>query len=132
MAGIGIVGVSRNNPGAQVQDVLAGRVAVTFVSAATALPRVRSGDWRALGVTSAERIAAAPEVPTVAEQGFPGFAAAAWFGLLAPAGTPPAAVERAHRAAVAALRAPDLEPRLQELGILMRLLLGSGVMAGTG
>ena len=81
---------------------------------------MRSGDWRALGVTSAERIAAAPEVPTVAEQGFPGFAAAAWFGLLAPAGTPPAAVERAHRAAVAALRAPDLEPRLQELGIHMK------------
>ena len=117
MAGIDIVGVSYNNPGAQVQDVLAGRVAMTFASAATALPRVRSGDWRALGVTSAERIAAAPEVPTVAEQGFPGFAAAAWFGLLAPAGTPPGVVERAHRAAVAALRAPDLEPRLRELGI---------------
>jgi tripartite-type tricarboxylate transporter receptor subunit TctC len=112
-----IVGVSCNNPGAQVQDVLASRVAMTFASAATALPRVRSGDWRALGVTSAERIAAAPEVPTVAEQGFPGFAAAAWFGLLAPAGTPPGVVERAHRAAVAALRAPDLEPRLRELGI---------------
>jgi hypothetical protein len=57
MAGIDIVGVSYNNPGAQVQDVLAGRVAMTFASAATALPRVRSGDWRALGVTSAERIA---------------------------------------------------------------------------
>jgi tripartite-type tricarboxylate transporter receptor subunit TctC len=117
MAGIDIVGVSYNNPGAQVQDVLAGRVAMTFASAATALPRVRSGDWRALGVTSAGRIAAAPEVPTVAEQGFPGFAAAAWFGLLAPAGTPPAVIERAHRAAVGALRAPDLEPRLRELGI---------------
>lgn len=117
MAGIDIVGVSYNNPGAQVQDVLAGRVAMTFASAATALPRVRSGDWRALGVTSSERIAAAPEVPTVAEQGFPGFAAAAWSGLLAPAGTPPAVVERAHRAAVGALRAPDPEPRLRELGI---------------
>jgi tripartite-type tricarboxylate transporter receptor subunit TctC len=120
MAGIDIVGVSYNNPGAQVQDALAGRVAMTFASAATALPRVRSGDWRALGVTSAERIAAAPEIPTVAEQGFPGFAAAAWFGLLAPAGTPPAVVERAHRAAVAALRAPEPQPRLQGLGILMK------------
>ncbi len=81
---------------------------------------MRSGDWRALGVTSSERIAAAPEIPTVAEQGFPGFAAAAWFGLLAPAGTPSAVVERAHRTAVAALRAPEPQPRLQELGIFMK------------
>jgi Tripartite tricarboxylate transporter family receptor/Transposase IS116/IS110/IS902 family len=50
----------------------------------------------------------------------PSFAAAAWFGLLAPAGTPPAVVERAHRAAVAAQRAPELQQRLQELGILMK------------
>jgi Tripartite tricarboxylate transporter family receptor len=70
---------------------------MTFASAATALPRVRSGDWRALGATSLERIAAAPEIPTVAKQDFPGFAAAAWFSLLAPACTPPAVVERAHR-----------------------------------
>jgi tripartite-type tricarboxylate transporter receptor subunit TctC len=113
MAGIDIVGVSYNNPGAQVQDVLAGRVAMTFASAATALPRVRSGDWRALGVTSAERIAAAPEVPTVAEQGFPGFAAAAWFGLLAPAGTPPAVVERAHRPRWRRCARRICEPRLR-------------------
>ena len=56
----------------------------------------------------------------MAEQGFPGFAAAAWSGLLAPAGMPLAVVERAHRAAVAALRAPELQPRLQELGIFMK------------
>ena len=88
-----------------------------FGSVVATLPRVRSGDWRALGVSSAERIAAAPEIPTVAEQGFPGFAAAAWFGLLAPAGTPPTIIDRVHRDAVAALRTPELQPRLRELGI---------------
>ncbi|MBL6459396.1 tripartite tricarboxylate transporter substrate binding protein [Belnapia sp. T6] len=117
MASIDIVGVSYNNVGAQMQDVLAERVTMTFASAVTTLPRIRAGEGRALGVSSAERIAAAPEIPTVAEQGFPGFAAAAWFGLLAPAGTPLAVVDRVHRDAVAALRAPALQSRLQELGI---------------
>ena len=56
----------------------------------------------------------------MAEQGFPGCAAAVWFGLLAPAGTPSAVVERAHRTAVAALRAPEPQPRLQALGIFMK------------
>jgi tripartite-type tricarboxylate transporter receptor subunit TctC len=116
-AGIDIVGVSYNNAGAQAQDVLTGRVTMGFGSVVATLPRVRSGDWRALGVSSAERIAAAPEIPTVAEQGLPGFVAAAWFGLLAPAGTPPPIIDRAHRDAVAALRAPELQPRLQEVGI---------------
>ena len=63
------------------------------------------------------RIASAPEIPTIAEQGVPGFAAVAWLALLAPAGTPRAVVEKAHRDAVAALRAPDLQPRFLELGI---------------
>jgi tripartite-type tricarboxylate transporter receptor subunit TctC len=69
------------------------------------------------GVSSASRITAAPEIPTVAEQGLPGFAAVAWLAMMAPAGTPRPIIERMNRDAVAALRAPDLQPRFLELGI---------------
>jgi tripartite-type tricarboxylate transporter receptor subunit TctC len=90
---------------------------MTFSSVVNALPRVRDGAWQAIGVSAARRIAAAPEIPTIAEQGVPGFEAVAWLGLLAPAGTPPALVARINADAVAALRAPDLQPRFLELGI---------------
>ena len=117
LAEVDLTGVSYNDAGAQVQDVLTGRTTMSFNSVVVALPRVRDGSFRPLAVSSAARIAAAPEIPTVAEQGVPDFAAVAWLALLAPAGTPRAVVERAQRDAAAALRAPDLQPRFLELGI---------------
>ena len=117
LAEVDLTGVSYNDAGAQVQDVLTGRTTMSFNSVVVALPRVRDGSFRPLAVSSAARIAAAPEIPTVAEQGVPGFAAVAWLALLAPAGAPRAVVERAQRDAAAALRAPDLQPRFLELGI---------------
>jgi tripartite-type tricarboxylate transporter receptor subunit TctC len=117
MTGVELTPVSYNDAGAQIQDVLAGRVTMSFNNVVATLPRIRDGSWRALGVSSTSRIAAAPEIPTIAEQGVPGFAAVAWLGLLAPAGTPPALLARLHADAFAALRAPDLQPRFLELGI---------------
>jgi tripartite-type tricarboxylate transporter receptor subunit TctC len=117
LSGVDLTAVSYNDGGAQIQDVLAGRVTMSFSSVVNALPRVREGSWRALGVSSATRIAAAPEIPTIAEQGVPGFVAVAWLGLMAPAGTPPALIARINADAVAALRAPDLQPRMAELGM---------------
>lgn len=117
LAGVDITGVSYNDAGAQIQDVLAGRTTMSFNSVVIALPRVRDGSWRPLGVSSVTRIASAPDIPTVAEQGVPGFAAVAWLALLAPADTPKPIIERVHRDAVAALKAPDLQARFLELGI---------------
>jgi tripartite-type tricarboxylate transporter receptor subunit TctC len=117
LGGVDLQGVSYNDAGAQIQDVLTGRVTMSFNSVVIALPRIRDGSWRALGVSAATRIAAAPEIPTVAEQGLPGFEAVAWLGMMAPAATPRPIIERMNREAVAALRAPELQPRFLELGI---------------
>ena len=117
IGGVDVQGVSYNDAGAQIQDVLTGRVTMSFNSVVIALPRIRDGAWRPLGVSSATRIAAAPEIPTIAEQGLPGFVAVAWLAMMAPAQTPRPIVERMNREVVAALRAPDLQPRFLELGI---------------
>lgn len=117
MTMIEVAPVSYNDAGAQIQDVLAGRVTMSFNNVVATLPRIRDGSWRALGVSSAYRIAAAPEIPTIAEQGVPRFAAVAWLGFLAPARTPPELIARIHADTVTALQAPDLQPRYLELGI---------------
>jgi tripartite-type tricarboxylate transporter receptor subunit TctC len=67
-------------------------------------------------VATPERIAAAPDLPTVAEQGFPDFAATSWYALVGPAGTPPGVIERLHAEAVRALREPDVREKIQGLG----------------
>jgi tripartite-type tricarboxylate transporter receptor subunit TctC len=71
-----------------IQDLLGGQVQLMFDNLPSALPQIKAGKLRALGVTSATRAAALPDVPTIAESGLPGFEASSWFGLLAPAGTP--------------------------------------------
>jgi len=73
---------------------------------------VRAGRLRALGVTSAMRAASAPDIPTVAEGGLPGYEAVQWYGLLAPAGTPPEIINKLHSETVAVLRTPESSRRL--------------------
>jgi tripartite-type tricarboxylate transporter receptor subunit TctC len=97
-------------------DVMAGHVPIFFANIANAMPLVRDGKLRALAVSSASRSAAAPELPTMTEAGLPGFEAVAWFGLLAPAGTPPSTVQRLQAAAQQVLAQPALRSRLQALG----------------
>jgi len=117
LSGTELIAAAYNDSGQQTQDVISGRVTMTFGSVVTQMPRVREGQVRALGVSSANRVAAAPDIPTIAEQGFPDFVAVAWLGLMAPAGTPAPVIARIHRDTVAALREPDAAARLAELGV---------------
>jgi tripartite-type tricarboxylate transporter receptor subunit TctC len=84
---------------------------------ASIMPHVRDGKLRALGVTSARRAAVAPDIPTIAEAGLPGYESVQWYGFLAPAGTPRDIVARLHREAAATLRAPENRARFASDGI---------------
>lgn len=92
-----------------LMDAVAGYVPLTVASSLTTLPLVRSGRLRAFGVTSEHRTAAAPDIPTIAEQGVPGYEAVQWFGVLAPAGTPRDIVVKLHTAVLKALQDPDVK-----------------------
>ena len=95
-----------------VGDLVAGQVTMVFGDPISVLPHMQSGSLRALAVTSLQRSAVAPEVPTVAESGFPGFDALAWHGILAPAKTPPAIVKKLNAEIVNALRHPETQALL--------------------
>jgi tripartite-type tricarboxylate transporter receptor subunit TctC len=98
-------------------DLLAGRITMAFANIANVLPLVREGKLRAFAVTSAKRSGVAPDLPTMAESGFPGFEAVPWFGLMAPAGTSPAIVDKLHRETVAFLANRDVRKKLEDLGL---------------
>ncbi|HSN32590.1 MAG TPA: tripartite tricarboxylate transporter substrate binding protein, partial [Ideonella sp.] len=89
-----VVHVPYRGTAPSVTDVIAGQVDCTFTGSPAVLPHVRSGRLRALAVSSAQRLAALPDVPTVAESGYPGFETDQWYGVVAPAGTPAATVSR--------------------------------------
>src|SRR6267142_1478567 len=97
-------------------DLLAGRVSMGFISTSTTLPHIATGRLRAIGVAELERIRAAPDVPTLAESGLPGFAATPWLGLGARAGIPRAIVDRLARQASLALARPEAAKRMAALG----------------
>ncbi|MDN3563054.1 tripartite tricarboxylate transporter substrate binding protein [Paeniroseomonas aquatica] len=103
--------------GANLADLLSGAVPVGIQNAGASLPLVREGRVRCLGVTSLTRSANAPELPTVAEQGYPGFEALSWFGLMAPAGTPPGIIRTVHAAAIRVLADGDMRARFAALGL---------------
>ncbi len=97
-------------------DLLAGQVALTFATAPSAVPHVKSGKIRALGVSTVKRISALPDVPTIAEAGVPGFEASGSNGLVVPAGTPPAIVERLSATIVRIVNEPAMRKYLSEQG----------------
>ena len=99
-----------------INDLMAGRVDMGFANTVTSLQQARAGTIRAIAVSSAHRIAVAPDVPTVAEQGVPGFNVTPWFGFFAPAGTPAAIVAKIHAEAIKAIGDPALRARLEERG----------------
>jgi tripartite-type tricarboxylate transporter receptor subunit TctC len=101
-----------------VTDVIAGHVNMYFSSVVGALPHTKSGKLRALAVTSTQRSDMMPNVPTIAESGFPSYEAVNWLGVLAPKGTPKALVDRLHGAISAALKQPDVQARLAEEGTI--------------
>jgi len=101
-----------------VTDLIAGNVDATFTGAPAVLPHVKSGRLRALAVSSPQRIPALPDVPTVAENGFPGWEADQWYGVVAPAGTPAAVVNRLNAEINKALTLPDVAQQLAVEGAL--------------
>jgi tripartite-type tricarboxylate transporter receptor subunit TctC len=99
-------------------DLMGGQVQVMFETSVAALPHVRNGRLRALAVSSAERIAAAPDVPTVAEQSLPGFSGVPWITLMAPAGTPKPIVDKLHAEVVRMLQTPAMRDTFTAQGVL--------------
>ena len=118
MAGIEVVHVPYRGGGPAMTDLIAGNVAMAFASAAAATAHVQGGRLRALGAAGLRRIGALPEMPTIAEQGYAGFDWDEWNGLWTVAGSPPAAVERLHAAAIFALAQPDVRARMEQIGIV--------------
>lgn len=117
MAKIKVAHVPYKGTGPALNDTIAGNVQLIFGSVATTLQYVKSGRLRGLSVTTPKRIAAAPETPTVAEAGVPGYQVVLWHGLVGPKGMPRAVVERLNREANEALKAKDMEQLLATDGV---------------
>jgi tripartite-type tricarboxylate transporter receptor subunit TctC len=117
MAKLNIQPVAYRGSTALLPDLLAGRIDMGFTNIVNALPLVREGKLRGFAVTSRKRSGLAPELPTMAESGFPGFEAVPWFGLYAPASTPQPIIDKLNRDTVRALGMPDLRAKLEQVGI---------------
>jgi tripartite-type tricarboxylate transporter receptor subunit TctC len=117
MTGIDMEHIPYKGRATAIPDLLGARVTMMFDNMPSSLPLVRDGKLRALGVTSKERSAAAPEIPTIAEQGLAGFDAVSWFALFAPANTPKAIVDKWQVEVKKVLRLPDVAKRLADNGL---------------
>ena len=115
MAKIDLTHVPYRGASPAYTDVIAGRVDCTFAVMASGLPLVRSGQLRALGVTTAKRVAAAPEIPTIAEFGVPGYDMSSWFAFFVPAKTPTEIIRKMHADTVAVLAEPQVRAKLDAL-----------------
>jgi len=116
MAGIQATHVPYRGAALASPALLGGEVSMLFDNLAPALPHIRSGRVRALAVTSAQRSSVLPEMPTVQESGLPGYEVTGWYGVLAPAGTPPAILSKLHADVVSALKLPEVVTRLRNDG----------------
>ena len=116
-ARIDIVHVPYKGNAAALTDLLGGRVHMFFSNLVTAMPHARSGKLRAIAVSTAKRSPQAPELPTIAESGVPGYEMTNWVGMLAPAATPRAIVLKLNREIVAILNAPDMKERFRTQGV---------------
>lgn len=117
-AGIFVVHIPYRGGGAAVTDVLGNQVPILFINVDVALPHIRAGRLRPLAVSSAQRTPVLPEVPTLAESGFPGFEATSWTAVYAPARTPADVVARLHGEIQKALARPDVGDRLRQGGFV--------------
>jgi tripartite-type tricarboxylate transporter receptor subunit TctC len=116
MAGIDLQAVPYKGSGPVAADVLGGQVPLGVVDVPSAIANLRAGKLKALAVTTKQRIAAAPEVPTFAEAGVPGYEAIGWFGAVAPAGTPAEVIKKLHAEIALALNAPEIRERMLAAG----------------
>jgi tripartite-type tricarboxylate transporter receptor subunit TctC len=119
MAGVDLVHVPYRGAAPAFTDVIAGRLDVMFAVMASGLPLVQSGQLRALGVTTAARVPAAPDVPTIAEAGLQGYDTSSWFAFFVPAKTPPEIVRKIQTDTVAVMAEPAIKSKLDQLGVVI-------------
>jgi tripartite-type tricarboxylate transporter receptor subunit TctC len=119
MAGIEMTHVPYRGAGPALQDLVPGRVDVMFNNIGAVMPLIRARKLRVLGVTSAKRTPALPELAPIAESGVPGFDVSSWYALFAPAKTAPDIIRKANADTRAALAAPATRTRLEELGVVV-------------
>ena len=117
MAGLDLVHIPYKGTGSLLPDLLSGTVAMSFPNLPSALPFIQSGKLKALGVTTAKRSAAAPQIPTLAEAGVPGYDMSTWYGLIGPAGMPPAIVTQLNHELNAILQDPVIRQKLVAQGV---------------
>ena len=117
MTGVDMIHVPYKGRQMAIPDLIGGQIQLMFDNMPSALPMVKEGKLRALGQTGAKRSPAAPEVPTIAEQGLPGFEATSWFAIFAPAGTPPEIIARLNAEIVRVYRLPEVHDKLKTLGL---------------
>lgn len=117
-AGVSLLHVPYKGTGPALQDLLANQINLSFESSVgTSFNNVTAGRLKVLAITGAKRSAVVPDVPTVAESGFPGFSAQGWFGLFGPANLPPKVLETLNKAVTDALREPEVVARFEKLGV---------------
>jgi len=116
MAGVDMAHVPYKGAGPAMQDLVAGQIQLMFDNLASSLGQIRAGKVRALAVTTAKRTSLAPELPTIAESGLPGFDINTWFGVFAPAKTPQPVVDRLYTEFTRALAMPDVRQKMIDLG----------------
>jgi tripartite-type tricarboxylate transporter receptor subunit TctC len=117
LAGVEIVGIVYKGGGPALTDVIGGQVTGFFSGVASGSAQIKAGRVRALGVTTAQRTAALPDVPSIAEAGVPGYEVDGWYGLLAPKATPVAVIRRLNTELAALISSADMKERLLAAGI---------------
>lgn len=117
MAGVKTVHVAYKGASEALTALISGQTDIQFASVSSAIPMIKAGRLRGLGVTSPTRVAAIPDVPTIAEAGLPGYAAVAWYGIVGPAGIPTPIVAILSKAALDSLAQPDVKTRLAASGV---------------
>jgi tripartite-type tricarboxylate transporter receptor subunit TctC len=117
MAGITMNHIPYKGGAPAQQDLLAGQIPLIFATPTQSLPFIRDKKLKALGITSAQRLDLLPDVPTLAESGIPGYEANVWFGIIAPAGTPPSVVSYLQGQISRAIQKPEIHKHLLELGL---------------
>src|SRR5688500_12995953 len=115
-AGVDMVHVPYKGAAPAMQDLIGGQINLMFDNLASALTQVKAGKIKALAVTTSKRSPFAPDLPTIAESGLPGFDISTWFGVFAPAGTPREALDRLHAEFAKALAAPDMREKMVNMG----------------
>lgn len=116
IAGVKLTAVPYKGDAPAMADAIAGQISLSLPTVLAAMPHIKSGKLRPLAVTTRQRVASLPEVPTMEESGVPGYESVSWGGIMAPAGTPPAVVAKLHAEFARILKLPDVQERMTGLG----------------